>query len=110
MAQERLVKVQQISKEEDARNRRRVERIPVYNTTAHIKCGINDESPLHDLHGLVVNLSSQGCCIIVHTESIPDNFSFCRVTIGHQILVPSQIRWLKQIGENTFKIGFMYQV
>ncbi|MBI2519687.1 MAG: hypothetical protein HYV97_04700 [Bdellovibrio sp.] len=92
------------------KERRRVDRVQVYNTIAHLKCGLNEESPINDLYGVVLDLSSQGCCVIVHSDMVPSPNSFCRVTIGNQILIPSQIRWMTQIGKDIFKLGLMYQV
>ncbi|HAZ13078.1 MAG: hypothetical protein A2X86_09810 [Bdellovibrionales bacterium GWA2_49_15] len=97
-------------KNEQWKERRRVERVTVYNTIAHLKCGLNEDSPINDLYGVVLDLSSQGCCVIVHSDMVPDANSFCRVTIGTQILIPSQIRWMTQIGKDIFKMGLMYQV
>ncbi len=92
------------------KEQRCVERMTVYNTIAHLKCGLNEESAINDMYGVVLDLSSQGCCIIIHSDMVPDSNSFCRVTIGNQILIPSQIRWMTQIGKDIFKIGLMYQV
>jgi len=91
-------------------DQRRTERYEVFNTLAQIKCGFKEESLVSDLSGVVLNLSSSGCCVIVRAESIPEAFSFCRVTIGNHILVLSQVRWIHEVGENLYKLGLMYQV
>ena len=90
--------------------RRTVERTTVYNTTAYVKTGISSESGATDIHGIVINLSSHGSCILIHSDFIPEVFSFCRVTIGNHILVPSQIRWIQKVDTGIYKLGIRYQV
>jgi hypothetical protein len=93
------------------KNRRDVDRIPVYNTLAKLTLGINEIAPDEAaIRALALNISSRGCCLLTHCESAPETFSFCRVSIGQQIRVLSQVRWVQQVGPNLFKIGLCYQV
>lgn len=96
--------------EKTGAEKRKVERNDVYNTVGHIHIGFDFGNSALELAGAVLNVSSQGCCIAFKTDSVPDVYQFCRVTIGQHILVPAQVRWIKEIGKNFYQIGFCYQL
>jgi len=90
--------------------KRSVARIEVYNTPAEVTTGITSDGGATLISGIVINLSSKGCCIVLRSDFIPIVNSFCRVTIGKQMGVISQVRWIKNLGEGLYKIGIAYQL
>ena len=94
----------------DYSEKRSVQRLDVFNTSASIQLGIQESETAFELKGIVVNLSSRGCCVIFRSESIPENYSFVRVSIGAQTNIPAQIRWMEQVDRGVFKMGLCYQL
>ena len=90
--------------------KREVQRVDVFNTSANVNLDLQSEEAGYEIKGLVVNLSSRGCCIIFQSDSIPDVFSFVRVSIGQQTNVPAQIRWMRHVERGVFKMGLCYQL
>jgi hypothetical protein len=90
--------------------KRNVERNEVFNTIGYIHIGLDFGASALELAGSVLNVSSKGCCIALKTDAVPDAYQFCRITIGQHVLVPSQVRWVREIGKNFYEIGFCYQV
>ena len=90
--------------------KRSVARVEVYNTPAELITGITSDGGSTLISGMVINLSSKGCCIVVRSDFIPIINSFCRVTIGKQMGIISQVRWTKSLEDGLYKVGIAYQL
>lgn len=90
---------------------RSLRRIPVENTIATINTSLSaTKVQAYDIKALVNDITSQGCCLTINNLNGLEVGQFCRLTIGKMIDVPSQVRWVKKLDHNVFKLGVMFQV
>lgn len=95
--------------EKDFIDQREVSRLDVFQTFGQIHAGVHitDE---YDIQGIVLNLSSRGCCMLLRSEVLPEAYEFCRVSIGKQTNLIAQVRWVQEVEPGLFKVGFHYQM
>lgn len=62
------------------------------------------------VYGLVVNESSGGCAVLVSTEETIEKGMICICRVGNLDQVEADVRWIKELEPNLYKIGLNYHI